>query len=86
MDEFQDTTYNQYSLLKTIFLNSDTVITAVGDNKQRIMGWAGALHNAFGIFKSDFNATQHTLFNNFRSAPNLVSIQNIFLNLLMTLP
>lgn len=78
LDEFQDTTYNQYSLLKTIFLNSDTVITAVGDNKQRIMGWAGALHNAFGIFESDFNATQHTLFNNFRSAPNLVSIQNIF--------
>ncbi|HFU7058079.1 TPA: UvrD-helicase domain-containing protein [Bacillus cereus] len=78
LDEFQDTTYNQYSLLKTIFLNSDTVITAVGDNKQRIMGWAGALHNAFGIFKSDFNATQHTLFNNFRSAPKLVSIQNIF--------
>ncbi len=78
LDEFQDTTYNQYNLLKTIFLNSDTVITAVGDNKQRIMGWAGALHNAFGVFKSDFNATEHTLFNNFRSAPNLVSIQNIF--------
>ncbi|MCQ6334505.1 MULTISPECIES: UvrD-helicase domain-containing protein [Bacillus cereus group] len=78
LDEFQDTTYSQYNLLKTIFLNSDTVITAVGDNKQRIMGWAGALHNAFGVFKSDFNATEHTLFNNFRSAPNLVSIQNIF--------
>ncbi|WP_261698103.1 UvrD-helicase domain-containing protein [Staphylococcus equorum] len=78
LDEFQDTTHIQYSLLKTIFLKSNTVITAVGDNKQRIMGWAGALQNAFGIFKSDFNTTQYTLLNNFRSAPNLVYIQNIF--------
>lgn len=78
LDEFQDTTHIQYNLLKTIFLKSNTVITAVGDNKQRIMGWAGALQNAFGIFKTDFNATQYTLLNNFRSAPNLVYIQNIF--------
>ncbi|HDV6116843.1 TPA: ATP-dependent helicase, partial [Staphylococcus pseudintermedius] len=78
LDEFQDTTHIQYSLLKTIFLKSTTVITAVGDNKQRIMGWAGAVQNAFGIFKSDFNTTQYTLLNNFRSAPNLVYIQNIF--------
>ncbi len=78
LDEFQDTTYLQYNLLKTIFLGSDTILTAVGDNKQRIMGWAGALPNAFEVFTIDFNAKQTTLLCNFRSAPKLVYIQNVF--------
>ncbi|MEK4671102.1 ATP-dependent helicase [Niallia sp. FSL R7-0271] len=78
LDEFQDTTDLQYNLVKTIFLESDTRLTAVGDNKQRIMGWAGALPNAFDVFTSDFNAQQTTLVCNFRSAPKLVYIQNIF--------
>ncbi len=43
LDEFQDATRNQYELLKEAFLGSDVVLTAVGDSKQRIMRWAGAL-------------------------------------------
>ncbi|MBS4203522.1 UvrD-helicase domain-containing protein [Lederbergia citrea] len=78
LDEFQDTTDLQYNLLKTFFLGSDTILTAVGDNKQRIMGWAGALPNAFEVFTSEFNAQQSTLLCNFRSAPKLVYIQNVF--------
>lgn len=78
LDEFQDTTYIQYDLLKTAFLYSESIITTVGDNKQRIMGWAGALKNAFEIYNNDFNATQFTLLNNFRSAPKLIYIQNVF--------
>lgn len=78
LDEFQDTTEIQYDLLKTAFLNSESIITAVGDNKQRIMGWAGALQNAFGVYNNDFKATQYTLLYNFRSAPKLIYIQNIF--------
>lgn len=78
LDEFQDTTDLQYKLLKTIFLGSDSKLTAVGDNKQRIMGWAGALPNAFDVFTSDFGAENATLLCNFRSAPKLVYIQNVF--------
>lgn len=78
LDEFQDTTDLQYKLLKTIFHGSEAKLTAVGDTKQRIMGWAGALQNAFEVFKSDFNAEESTLLCNFRSAPKLVFIQNIF--------
>ncbi|PAE29206.1 DNA helicase [Paenibacillus sp. 7884-2] len=78
LDEFQDTTYIQYDLLKTAFLDSESIITTVGDNKQRIMGWAGALKNAFEIFNNDFNATQFSLLNNYRSAPRLIYIQNLF--------
>lgn len=78
LDEFQDTTDLQYKLLKTIFNESEAKLTAVGDTKQRIMGWAGALPNAFEVFKADFNAEESTLLCNFRSAPKLVFIQNIF--------
>jgi superfamily I DNA/RNA helicase len=55
LDEFQDTTHAQYDLVKTAFHGSDAVFTAVGDDKQRIMGWAGAMDNAFQEFAADFN-------------------------------
>lgn len=77
LDEFQDTTLPQYDLLKTCFRTSKTVLTAVGDSKQRIMGWAGALVDAFHEFEVDFNANRETLLMNFRSAPRLVEMQRI---------
>ncbi|MGG3119190.1 ATP-dependent helicase [Priestia megaterium] len=77
LDEFQDTTDIQYDLLKTIFLDSNVILTAVGDNKQRIMGWAGALDNSFDFFRKDFNAEQVGLLMNHRSTPRLVEIQNV---------
>ena len=77
MDEFQDTTQVQYDLVKTIFLGSDAVITAVGDNKQQIMRWAMAMADPFAAFDADFGATRTPLFNNYRSSPDLVRIQHI---------
>ncbi|ASF40962.1 DNA helicase [Halobacillus halophilus] len=77
LDEFQDTTKLQYTLLKTLFEGSRNYITAVGDEKQRIMGWAGALPDAFGTFKTDFTSKEKRLVKNFRSAPKLVQIQNV---------
>lgn len=77
LDEFQDTTYIQYDLLKTAFLGSNTILTAVGDDKQRIMGWAGAMENSFKEFASDFNSEIQQLILNHRSAPRLVEIQNV---------
>ncbi|WP_339192328.1 ATP-dependent helicase [Paenibacillus sp. FSL E2-0230] len=77
LDEFQDTTYLQYELVKTIFIGSTTVLTSVGDDKQRIMGWAGALPNSSEQFIDDFNATKIELIRNHRSAPRLIDIQNV---------
>ncbi|WP_100010113.1 UvrD-helicase domain-containing protein [Lentibacillus sediminis] len=77
LDEFQDTTYVQYDILKTIFLESNSILTAVGDDKQRIMGWAGAMANSFEDFLSDFNAQSYQLVINHRSAPKLIEVQNI---------
>ncbi|MBT2639854.1 ATP-dependent helicase [Bacillus sp. ISL-39] len=77
LDEFQDTTYIQYDLLKKAFLGSSSVLTAVGDDKQRIMGWAGAMENSFKEFSADFDSETHHLIFNHRSAPRLVEIQNV---------
>lgn len=74
LDEFQDTTDIQYELTKTAFVESTSVMTAVGDNKQRIMGWAGALDGVFAAFEQDFGAEVLRLANNYRAAPELVRI------------
>jgi superfamily I DNA/RNA helicase len=77
MDEFQDTTQIQYDLVRTIFMGIDTVITAVGDNKQQIMRWAMAMDDPFTAFDTDFGAQRTSLYNNYRSSPELVRIQHI---------
>lgn len=77
VDEFQDTTHGQYDFLLSAFGDGQTVVTAVGDNKQRIMGWAGALPNAFEQFQTDFSATEIALRSNHRSSPDLVRIQQV---------
>jgi superfamily I DNA/RNA helicase len=76
LDEFQDATEKQYLLLKEAFLDGDAVLTAVGDTKQRIMGFAGALDGIMEIYAADFDATPLNLYQNFRSAPVLRRMQN----------
>ncbi len=84
MDEFQDTTYVQYELMRSIFGGSDTVVTAVGDDKQKIMGWAGAHANAFQQFGADFlkggaaaGQAHVELANNYRSNARIVEVLNV---------
>jgi superfamily I DNA/RNA helicase len=77
LDEFQDTTYAQFELLHTAFDGSGAIFTAVGDDKQRIMGWAGAMPDAFDRFEADFNAIRIPLVSNWRSHEDLVRIQHV---------
>ncbi|WP_107943249.1 UvrD-helicase domain-containing protein [Metasolibacillus fluoroglycofenilyticus] len=86
LDEFQDTTKVQYALVKVCFHNSETSITAVGDNRQRIMIWAGAKEDVFDAYKRDFNSQEYTLLMNHRSAPRLLEIQKIVNNYLQDEP
>lgn len=83
LDEFQDTTSLQYQLLNSCFKDSNTVMTAVGDDKQRIMLWAGALSGVFEDFRADYSANQLSLMTNYRSAPNLVYLQNYLITNLL---
>lgn len=61
---------------KSCFLGSNSVYTAVGDDKQRIMLWAGAQDTVFDDFITDTGATRVPLTMNFRCAPRLVTLLN----------
>jgi superfamily I DNA/RNA helicase len=76
LDEFQDCTNMQYELIKVCFQDTAVKLTAVGDTKQMIMGWAGALEGIFQTYAEDFNAHSLNLYQNFRSAPKLRRMQN----------
>jgi superfamily I DNA/RNA helicase len=76
LDEFQDCTYNQYNLVHTAFHDTDVNLITVGDVKQRIMRWAGALDGVLGRFATDFTAHPLVLYLNFRSQPRLRRMQN----------
>ncbi len=78
LDEFQDTSSVHYDLLLTAFCGSTSVVTAVGDNKQRVNKWAGALEGIFEKYQTAFAADRQCLRMNFRSAPELVRIQGFF--------
>jgi len=77
LDEFQDTTTAQFEALTAAFHGSRSVLTAVGDDKQRIMGWAGAMRHSFARFTAQFNAGSVTLLSNWLSHEDLVSIQHL---------
>ncbi|WP_245965984.1 ATP-dependent helicase [Pseudorhodoferax soli] len=76
LDEFQDCTGQQYQLVRLAFRGTGAQLTAVGDTKQRIMGWAGALEGVFKTFAQDFDAGHLHLYQNFRSLPRLRRMQN----------
>jgi len=76
MDEFQDTTSSQYDLIRAAFKDTHSILTAVGDSKQRIMLWAGAMKEVFHAYLRDFAAKREYLVRNYRSAPELVKMQH----------
>lgn len=76
LDEFQDCTNLQYELIKLAFQGTRIRLTAVGDTKQKIMAWAGALDGIFQIFVQDFSAMPLNMYRNFRSKPVLLRLQN----------
>jgi superfamily I DNA/RNA helicase len=82
LDEFQDCTEKQYELLKIAFYGTGARLTAVGDTKQKIMGWAGALDGIFQTFVTDFSAVPFNLYRNFRSKPRLLRLQNEIIRVL----
>jgi len=79
LDEFQDTTRVQFDLLKKCFPGTGTVLTAVGDNKQRIMLWANAMPDAFEKFEELYAAERVQLVRNRRSDYKLVEIQDFLI-------
>ncbi|MEI8665943.1 UvrD-helicase domain-containing protein [Pseudoalteromonas sp. B28] len=82
LDELQDCTDQQYELVKEAFKSTSIRLTAVGDTKQKIMGWAGALDGIFQTFARDFSAAPLNMYRNFRSKPRLLRMQNDIIRVL----
>lgn len=77
IDECQDTSFAQYDFLLSVFGVDGVCVTAVGDDKQRIMGWAGAVPDVFARLGRYFAAKRIQLLCNYRSSPELVRIQHV---------
>jgi len=82
LDEFQDCRNQQYELIQLLFSSQDVLLTAMGDTKQRIMGWAGALEGIFEVYATEFDAQRLNLYQNFRSKPRLRRMQNRMIRLM----
>ena len=81
VDEFQDTNQYQYKILKTIKENGDCSFFMVGDNKQRIFSFAGAIEDSFGNAIKDFNASEEILTETYRSTDKIVeTYKKLFTN------
>ena len=79
VDEFQDTTNEQYELLQLLFQNTDTKILTVGDINQSIMLWAGARQTVFNDFLKDFSAQNKLLVKNYRASSEIQSVLAVVL-------
>lgn len=76
LDEFQDTNPRQLELIENGFRGSEASVTAVGDAKQSIMGFAGAVPGIFKIFQENFDASLEHLRMNHRSNARIVQLVN----------
>lgn len=83
LDEFQDTTSLQFEFLNSCFSDGNNIFTAVGDDKQRIMLWAGAKQDIFDSYIKRHKAKTLILEMNFRSAPRLIELQNHLISKLL---
>ncbi|HDM8213310.1 TPA: ATP-dependent helicase [Vibrio harveyi] len=79
VDEFQDTTDQQYELIKSIFQHSTSKILSVGDINQSIMIWAGARKTVFEDYIKDFGAGYKFLVTNHRSSNDINNVLSTFL-------
>ncbi len=82
IDEFQDTSMVQFSIVREIIGNDMKRVFSVGDVKQAIYGFRGG---ELGVFQEASEKTYQnlTLRNNYRSAENIIAFNNgLFENLL----
>lgn len=73
VDEFQDTNLFQYEILKKIHINGNCTFFMVGDKRQQIFIFAGAIENSFGKAEVDFSAEPVELDKTYRSSANIVN-------------
>lgn len=75
LDEVQDLTRLQFELVYTCFPPGTAQFTAVGDERQGIMQWAGAVPDICGELIRLYGATRRELVLNHRAGGRLIAIQ-----------
>jgi superfamily I DNA/RNA helicase len=81
VDEFQDTSFLQYSILQKLTLLNYERLFAVGDLKQAIYGFRGGELKVFRTLEEAVPLNLN-LSNNYRSLPNIVRFNNHFFSCL----
>lgn len=81
VDEFQDTNYAQYELIKYL-AGDNSNLTVVGDDDQSIYKFRGASISNILQFKNDYPKSKEILlFENYRSAQNILDLSYNFIQL-----
>lgn len=76
IDEFQDTNYGQYMLVKCMCGVNNNNLFIVADDDQVIYGWNGASHKRIAEFREDYNAELIQLNQNFRCPKEVICAAN----------
>jgi|GEM_PF-787788 len=72
VDEFQDTSELQFRMLMEIHKNGPTTFFLVGDSRQSILRFAGAIRDSFSVAKIAFAAEEVVLRQVYRSTDHIV--------------
>ncbi len=76
VDEAQDLNDIFYSIIRVLFPGNRTNLAFLGDPRQAIMSWRGAVANVLTIFQKDYRADVYELDLNYRSAPEIIRLAN----------
>lgn len=80
IDEFQDTSYQRYNLIKTIIDNNHAKLIVVGDDWQSIYGFTGCNLDIFINFEKYFGYTKKIYLNNtYRNSQELIDTASKFI-------
>ena len=80
IDEFQDTSYTRYKLIKEIIRYSSAKMIAVGDDWQSIYGFTGCDVDIFINFEKYFGYTERIFINNtYRNSQQLIDVAGKFI-------